>query len=940
MRRHLYTILILFLTLVVKAQTTTEYLNIIDSKLNPSENVAVEVYPDQLAIGSPLGMYYTNGAGQITNDLYGGTLVYQKMKDIHVGEDSSIIQLIVTESATNMDLILRKYDKLGVELFDIMVDRYFTQIGADYSYEFGDMGIYFSGHTVLSPDTASVAYISYDGVIQERIQSKAIGYKDMVEFDDGSVGVMQADSTGGYVLYSNQNGLFKTADVLLRLPDVYNDPITNDSRFITAMYGADGNHAIIELASGSAERTLVLVDKMLNPIASYQFPEDSMGRAYRIKGLVYANGQYHMLYHAFDTPPVYDQAHYIVFDNTLRVLQMEVYSSATRDIVPSAITANSSGTVVLTGDFDGFNTIINRGAIIPEEKVTRGHLYFDSNEDCVKDTNEIGLANWIITVQNSPSVFGYTNGSGDFALDLPTGTHTINAVSPPNTLWQLPCNSITVTVDTSVTDTNIYKIGVGVDEPCPMLSVQLGGTTLRPCFARRHGLTYCNTGAYAVDSAHIILTLEDSLRLTAPSVPVDSIGNNKYRFDVGTVPVNWCKLVSYSIVVDCNAQVGRTYCMKANIYPDSLCLPVDPNWEGASLELDASCETDSVAFRIVNNGQNMTDPAEYAIIQDDVMYANGSTKINAGQTKFFRTPANGKTWTMSLNQVPGHPGTSRPLKSVEGCRSATSTQPISLGFVAQFPQDDGNSFVDILCITSTTAIDPNDKTPEPLGVGADGLIDNNQQMEYLIRFQNTGTDTAYTVILRDTLTDLLEMTSLKLGAASHNHTFSIENGRVLTWTFNNIDLPDSNVNEPLSHGFVQFSVNQVPDLQPGTVIQNRAGIYFDFEAPVITNWAKNTIVDSLLAELQVSIFEQYTADGINRIYPNPNNGRVTIDLKDTNGQTAQLKVYTVAGQVVSQSSWPAALQKRTTQLDLQPGLYFYDLLLDDNTLSRGKLLVE
>lgn len=54
-------------------------------------------------------------------------------------------------------------------------------------------------------------------------------------------------------------------------------------------------------------------------------------------------------------------------------------------------------------------------------------------------------------------------------------------------------------------------------------------------------------------------------------------------------------------------------------------------------------------------------------------------------------------------------------------------------------------------------------------------------------------------------------------------------------------LPDSNVNEAASHGFTSFRVKQVPNLPVGTLIENSAAIYFDFNAPVITNTSWHTI---------------------------------------------------------------------------------------------------
>ncbi|PCH66207.1 MAG: hypothetical protein COC01_08660, partial [Bacteroidetes bacterium] len=66
------------------------------------------------------------------------------------------------------------------------------------------------------------------------------------------------------------------------------------------------------------------------------------------------------------------------------------------------------------------------------------------------------------------------------------------------------------------------------------------------------------------------------------------------------------------------------------------------------------------------------------------------------------------------------------------------------------------------------------------------------------------------------------------------------------WTFDNILLPDSNTNEPASHGFVKFKVKQNSNNANDTIISNRASIYFDFNAPVVTNYATVTVFDTVI----------------------------------------------------------------------------------------------
>jgi hypothetical protein len=77
--------------------------------------------------------------------------------------------------------------------------------------------------------------------------------------------------------------------------------------------------------------------------------------------------------------------------------------------------------------------------------------------------------------------------------------------------------------------------------------------------------------------------------------------------------------------------------------------------------------------------------------------------------------------------------------------------------------------------------------------------------------------------------------------ASHDYDFTINDGREMEWTFNNILLPDSTTNEIESHGFIKFTVNQIPNLAEGVILENTAAIYFDFNDPIITNTSQHTI---------------------------------------------------------------------------------------------------
>lgn len=140
------------------------------------------------------------------------------------------------------------------------------------------------------------------------------------------------------------------------------------------------------------------------------------------------------------------------------------------------------------------------------------------------------------------------------------------------------------------------------------------------------------------------------------------------------------------------------------------------------------------------------------------------------------------------------------------------------------------------------AFDPNDKNVSPKGNGPLGIVAPQQELTYLVRFQNTGNDTAFTVLIRDQLDANLDWSTLKPISSSHPMEVNIEHDGDVAFKFNDILLPDSNVNEPESHGYVEYSIMPKTDVRPLATITGPAAIYFDFNPAVITNDVLNTIL--------------------------------------------------------------------------------------------------
>ncbi|MFK8010345.1 MAG: T9SS type A sorting domain-containing protein [Saprospiraceae bacterium] len=272
---------------------------------------------------------------------------------------------------------------------------------------------------------------------------------------------------------------------------------------------------------------------------------------------------------------------------------------------------------------------------------------------------------------------------------------------------------------------------------------------------------------------------------------------------------------------------------------------------------------------------------------------------------------------------------------VEGC-GENSTGGFSTGFVNQFSVENNNPFSAMDCSENIGAFDPNDKQAFPRGYGDQNYLHANTDIEYLIRFQNTGTDTAFNIVVLDTLSNFLDIGSFRLGASSHPVDFEILGNGLAIFKFNNIMLPDSNVNLAGSQGFVQFKISQKNDLPIGTILENDAAIYFDFNEPIITNTAFHTIGENFIS---VNTQKLFLPNLTVRTFPNPFEDLVQFEIDGTQFDQIQLNVYDLTGRLIRTSSHTEN-QFSFYRNQLLSGMYFYTLEGNGAMISSGKITVK
>jgi uncharacterized repeat protein (TIGR01451 family) len=560
-----------------------------------------------------------------------------------------------------------------------------------------------------------------------------------------------------------------------------------------------------------------------------------------------------------------------------------------------------------------------------------GLVFSDSSANCTYETGESLLESWTVraiglVTQDTVEVLTDANGYYFIALNGADTSATITLVASSN--FGQNCQT-EYTVNIPVLGVTTQNVPVHLEGRCGLLQVGVATSRLRRCFDNRYTVQGCNLSDQNITDAYVEVSLDDYFDYVGSSVPGTLVSGNTYSFELGDLAAGDCYTFTVDFNLSCDAPLGVTHCTEAFIFPYDDCRD-NSSWSGADVKVSATCDGDSVRFAITNIGSSdMAQALDFVVVEDVIMRQDGSFQLNAGQSMTFSEPANGSTWRLEAQEEVLHPWGGPQAVALEGCGGLNTT-----GLVNIFHLSNNNPFEALDCRENIGAYDPNDKQGFPTGFGSQRFIKANNDLEYLIRFQNTGTDTAFNVVILDALAPQLDAASVRVQVASHPMEFALLEGNVLRFTFNNILLPDSNVNQAASNGFVKFRVAQQPDLPDGTLIENSAAIYFDFNDPIITNTTLHTIGKEFLS---VST-DELVNDGLLRAFPNPASDAVTFELKEW-ASAGRFELTNKLGQQVSAQRFTGN-QFRFERKNLPAGIYHFQILSGDVRVAAGKVVLK
>jgi uncharacterized repeat protein (TIGR01451 family) len=443
--------------------------------------------------------------------------------------------------------------------------------------------------------------------------------------------------------------------------------------------------------------------------------------------------------------------------------------------------------------------------------IISGNIYYDINQNGIRDAGEVGVANMRVNVQPS-NINVLTNSTGNYYAYQDSGTHTI---------------------------------------------------------------TYVPYFGYALTSTPSSYTI---------TIPPDSAGN-----DFGVY-----------------RPTSTTYTQNFSVWTH----PMRCIYYGFS------------AFTATNNTTGLMEQGSITIIH--------SPNLSFSYSTIPPDVINGDTLTWYYSNLgPGASFTSQVVYN-----NPPAGQTVSY-MVIDSVEDANGVLMNIYDQTFTTvtscSVDPNDKAVYPAGENSLNHTLINSHLDYTIRFQNTGTDTAFNVMIHDTLDSDLDFQSVEILSSSDPVALQVDANGAMLFTFSNIMLPDSNVDEPGSNGYVIYRVNPLGGIAENTVINNTAHIIFDFNTPVITNTTMNTMVSII----PVSIQEKNISASL-VMYPNPASDKLNIDLA---GKRGWLTLYNILGETVKSESLSQGVNKITLK-GMSSGIYIVKTVMEDGKILSSRLIIK
>lgn len=506
---------------------------------------------------------------------------------------------------------------------------------------------------------------------------------------------------------------------------------------------------------------------------------------------------------------------------------------------------------------------------------------------------------------NTPIIIGAGYGYIDPVINFShlytvAGNYTIIVTSADNhsntdaDTFHLNVNNLCGNIYTTVyLDNGDAVYGVG-DILMPGVDLQL--TSAGPSY-------YGNTGAYGfstisnIDINQPSYTLEVSPSwLTSTGMTlINPVGGSYNVTGVNATPQNFMFLLDCGVATYYDASIyGYGWGFRAGMSTGYATLYINnSSCNGGAAATDISLDFDPMLTVFSSSLAGAT------ISAGNISWTGASIPFGPSSIQVFFT-------------VPGGTPALTPLDFEANISSTSATDVNPSNNISIFHSEVRNSW------------DPNDKS-----TNLEQAIDVNAQEEivYTIRFQNMGNDDAFNIHIKDTISSLLDLSTLKVISQSHAGSYSVDaTTREVIFNFPNIYLVPQSMSESLSQGYIMYAIKENAGLGLNSEIENTAHIFFDENAAVVTNTASNVNV------MNPAGIE--TSNPLNSmvVYPTPADHLVYISGVDVE-DIITIKIYDLHGkiqQVLNAGNINSTIDVTT----FANGIYLMEIQTNDHSVTR------
>lgn len=374
--------------------------------------------------------------------------------------------------------------------------------------------------------------------------------------------------------------------------------------------------------------------------------------------------------------------------------------------------------------------------------------------------------------------------------------------------------------------------------------------------------------------------------------------------------------------ITAGADTGKNYALYA---PPSI---VDVSVELTNTTVFRPGFNTNLVLEVRNNAMNTQTPSLIVVLDSNVQFTSATPSP---------TSINGDTLLWQLGAMSFGDNSIITVSATTLIAAALGTTVTVYAAISPIVDDTiPENNTSVLTDTIVGSYDPNDKQCSLGNKISPQQIQEEEEVVFTVRFQNTGNYQADFVRISDTVSRFFDLSTFKVLSSSHSMHWSMQGLGIVNFYFDSILLPAMTDDEPGSHGFVKYSLRCKQSALVGDAITNTAFIYFDFNAPIVTNTTTTVVTVPFVAtDIQEVVFAEDLAI---RVYPNPTSKILYLDLSELGVSEKQISIYSVTGELVYASITKETLS--TLHLnEIGSGMY-YGVVNSNGNMGKFKFVVQ